>query len=148
MNARTAQYALLDRSAVRFLLAHREGRLEIGDPVTGDVFAHTVCYEPGPEGSLLATLSKAPVPMDLIQRHGLAMLNVQGMDLPTDGSLVDEDGLATPDAVAHVQVAVQIDPLTDDQPAGHSQPDDAGGSPSLRLRIRGLQTWLRTIPAA
>jgi hypothetical protein len=134
----TTRHSLLDRSAVRFLLARREGRLETGDPATGEVFAGDVTYLPQADGSFMAILPHDTAHLKAIRNGGVCMLSVQGDEPIVTPRLFDENGLPTADAVAHVRACVTAQPIdTTGLPMEHGV--------AVRLNIRNLQAYLHTV---
>lgn len=107
---RPATQPLPDRAAVRFLLAHRLGRLMTYDPITAEPQVTPVHYVFDRDGSML-TLLPADSPHVAALRHGhtTSLLSVRGEQLPAPSLLADA---ATP-AVWHVQAEVVTQLLED-----------------------------------
>ncbi len=128
--------ALIDRSAVRFLLAHQSGRLITGDPATGETWVSLVDYRFGPEGALIVAMPEDEAHAHALREGGPCALTVMADRSFGHGPVTDEDGLATPRAIAHLTAHVEADVA----PSGQSD--------AVRLYVRNVEAYLRREPAA
>ncbi|MEX2671378.1 MAG: FMN-binding negative transcriptional regulator [Phycisphaeraceae bacterium] len=96
----------LERQAVRFLIAHRLGRLMTFDPVTDEPWVTPVHYVLGSDGALVTHLPAGAEHVQAIRRGGASLLSVYTRNAYVPDQLRDDDGQPTARAVRQVQAEV------------------------------------------
>ncbi len=124
--------SLMDRSAVRFLLGHRQGRLLTGDHVTGETWVSLVDYRFGRDGALVVELPSEGEQADAIRQGGYSVLNVTAEPEHLHGDVVDEHGLLTAHAIAHLSARVEAVIENDD-----------AQTMVVRLHVQDVEVYLR-----
>lgn len=104
---------LPDRAAVRFLLAHRLGRLMTQDRITAEPQVTPVHYVFDRDGSMLTLLpADSPHVAALRQSGDTSLLSVRGEQFPAPAVMIDADDSGG-GAVWHVQAKVMTELLED-----------------------------------
>jgi hypothetical protein len=102
----------LNRQAIRFLFAHRMGRLMTDDPATGEPIVTPVRYVNDDRGAFVTHLPAGGAHARAIEQGGRTVLSVAAPHRRLPTKLVDEYGQPTPQAIWHVQAEVEVERIT------------------------------------